>query len=147
VQDEPLTSGEFWQPRTGSQLSFVQTLLSLQLRAVPAAQVPAWHVSLPLQTFPSAHDVPFVTGALEHPKTGSQESVVQRFESLQVRGVPLVQTPAWQVSPPLQTSPSAHEVPFRTGVAWQPLTGSQLSVVQTLPSLQVSDAPAAHVPL
>jgi hypothetical protein len=100
-----------------------------------------------LQTSPSAHGVPFVTGVLEHPKTALQLSVVQTLPSLQVSGVPPVQTPAWQVSAPLQTVPSAHAVPFRTGVLAQPVAGLQLSEVQTLPSLQLSGVPVVQVPL
>jgi len=37
-------------PVTGSQVSVVQRLLSLQLSGVPALQAPAWHVSAPLHT-------------------------------------------------------------------------------------------------
>jgi hypothetical protein len=67
--------------------------------------------------------------------------------SLQLSAVPAVHVPPWQVSPPLQTLPSLHEVPFSTGVLAQPVTGSQLSVVQTLPSLQLSGVPAPQAPL
>jgi hypothetical protein len=48
---------------------------------------------------------------------------------------------------PLHTLLSLHEVPFSTGVFEHPNTASQLSVVQTLPSLQVSGVPAVQVPL
>jgi hypothetical protein len=145
--DVPFNTGVLAQPLTGSQLSVVHTLASLQLSVVPAVHVPAWHVSPPLQTLPSVHEVPFVTGVLEHPKTGSHESVVQTLESLQVSAVPVVQEPLWQVSAPLQMLPSAHAVPFRTGVLLQPLTGLQLSLVHTLPSLQLSAVPPVQEPL
>jgi len=36
--------------------------------------------------------------------------------------------------------------PFATGGCWQPCTGSQRVVVQTLPSLQLSGVPAVHTP-
>jgi hypothetical protein len=66
---------------------------------------------------------------------------------LQLSGVPLVQSPAWQVSPPLHTSPSAQDEPLGTATFWQPATGSQVSVVHTLLSLQLGGAPAVHTPL
>jgi hypothetical protein len=136
----------FWQPRTALQLSVVHTFPSLQLRAVPAVHVPPWQVSAPLHTVESAHGVPFATGVVSQPVTGSQESVVQTLPSLQVSGVPAVQVPPWQVSAPLQTVPSAHDVPFVTFVCWQPETGLQESVVQTFPSLQLRAVPVVHVP-
>jgi hypothetical protein len=46
----------------------------------------------------------------------------------------------------LQTVLSAHEVPFSTGVLAQPPTGSQLSAVQTLPSLQLRGVPGVQAP-
>ena len=61
---------------------------------MPAAQVPLWQVSVPLQTLASAHDVPFVTGVVVQPKAGLQLSVVQTLPSLQTSGVPAVQVPA-----------------------------------------------------
>jgi hypothetical protein len=72
--------------------------------------------------------------------------VVQGLLSLQLSAVPAAQTPAWQVSAPLHTFPSLHDVPFTTGTFRQPATGSQLSVVQTLLSLQLSGVPAVHTP-
>jgi hypothetical protein len=136
----------FWQPLTGVQVSVVQALPSLQSRAVPALQTPFWQVSVPLQTLESAQEVPFSTGVLAHPKTGSQVSVVQELPSLQSRTVPALQTPFWQVSVPLQTLVSSHGVPFDTGVFVQPVDGLQLSVVQMLLSLQLSAVPGVQVP-
>src|SRR5690242_2447485 len=65
-------------------------------------------------------------------KAGPEESGTQR--------------PAWQDSAPLQASPSLHGAPSVTGVLLQPASGSQLSVVQALPSSQAGGVPAAHVP-
>jgi hypothetical protein len=106
--------------------------------------VPAWQVSAPLHTLPSLHDVPLSTGVLVHPDTGLQLSVVHTLPSLHASGVPEVHTPAWQVSLPLHTLPSLHDEPLGTAVFWQPAAGLQLSVVQTLPSLQLSGVPAVH---
>jgi hypothetical protein len=146
LQTVPLSTGVLAQPVTGSQLSVVHTLPSVQSRAVPAVHTPPWQVSAPLQTSPSGHAVPFTTAVFVQPKTGSQLSVVHTLLSSQLRGVPAVHTPLWHVSAPLQTSPSAHEVPLSTGVFWQPEAGSQLSVVQTLPSSQLRGVPAVQTP-
>jgi hypothetical protein len=90
---EPLASGVLVQPLAGLQASVVHALLSLQLSGVPDVQVPLWHTSLPLQTLPSLHAVPFNTGVCEQPVAGSQLSVVQTFESLQLRALPAVHVP------------------------------------------------------
>jgi hypothetical protein len=137
----------FWQPLTGAQPSVVQGLASLQERGVPAVQTPLWQISAPLHTLPSAHEVPFSSGIVVQPKTGLQPSVVQGLASLQPSAAPAVQTPLWQVSLPLQTLASAHEVPSTTGVVLHPKTGSQLSVVQTLLSLQPIAVPGMQTPL
>jgi hypothetical protein len=75
-----------------------------------------------------------------------QESVVQRFPSSQLRGVPAVQTADWQVSVPLHTSPSLHDVPLGTGAYTHPVAGLQLSAVQTLPSSHLRGLPVQSPP-
>jgi hypothetical protein len=144
--DVPLGNGLVEQPKTGSQLSVVQGLPSLQVSGGPAVQVAAWQVSVPLQRLPSLHEEPLGSAGFWHPETGSQLSVVQELPSLQVSGVPVVQVPVWQVSSPSQTFPSLHEEPLGSAGFWHPETGSQLSVVQGLPSLQASAEPAVQVP-
>jgi len=146
LQEVPFNTGMFWQPATGSQLSAVQTLLSLQLSAVPGVHTPLWQVSLPLQVLPSPHAVPLATAEFRQPVTGLQVSVVQTLPSLQLSAVPVVHTPAWQVSSPLHTLPSVHDEPFGTGAFWQPAMGSQVSVVQTFASLQLRGVPVVHTP-
>ena len=79
-----------------------------------------------------------------HPVPLLQESAVQRFLSSQLRAVPAVQTPNWQVSVPLHTFPSLHEVPV-SGVYTQPVVGLQLSAVQGLPSSHLNGWPL-HTP-
>jgi hypothetical protein len=140
----PSTTGVVVQPKTGSQLSVVHTLPSSQSSGVPGVHTPAWQVSPPLHTLASLHEVPFNTGVLAQPVAASQLSVVQTLPSLQSSALAGVHTPFWQVSFPLQTSPSAHEEPLGSGAVWHPAIGSQLSVVQTLPSLHASGLPAAH---
>src|SRR5262249_232289 len=147
AHDVPFVTGVLRQPRTGSQLSVVHGLLSLQLSAVPAVQAPLWQVSIPLQTVPSGDDVPVGPAAGWAPFTGSHEAIVQGLLSLQLSAVPAVQTPLWHVSLPLQTVPSAHDVPFGAFACWQPFTGSQESTVHGLPSLQLGPVPAVQTPL
>ena len=86
------------------------------------------------------------SGSVRQPVAGSQLSVVQALPSSQTRAAPRVQVPLWQVSAPLQRLPSLHDVPLATGAVWQPVAGLQVSVVQGLPSLQVSGVPAVQVP-
>jgi hypothetical protein len=131
----------------GTQESVVQTLLSLQLRAVPAVQVPAWQVSAPLQALPSVHEVPLATLVFWQPVAGRQLSLVQTLLSLQLGAAPAVHTPAWQLSTPLQALPSLHVVPLATTTDWQPAMASQESLVQGFESLQLSAVPAVQVPL
>jgi hypothetical protein len=147
VQDWHPPMGVFVHPLTALQASVVQALPSLQLRGVPAAHTPLWHVSAPSHASPSEHEVPFATAALTQPVVVLQLSVVHTLLSLQLRLVPAVQVPFWQVSLPLQTFPSPHEVPFRTGLWVQPKTGSHVSVVHGLLSLQLRVVPAVQVPL
>jgi len=58
AQEPPFGTPVCRHPATASQVSVVQASLSLQLSGVPVVHVPAWHVSRPLQTLPSLHDVP-----------------------------------------------------------------------------------------
>jgi hypothetical protein len=147
LQDWQPPIGVFVHPLMALQASVVHASPSLQLRAVPAVQLPLWHVSAPLQTLPSVHDVPLVTLVAVHPVAGLQPSVVQGLLSLHVSGVPAVQAPLWHVSGPLQRLPSGHAVPLVT-LAWvQPVLGLQPSVVQAFESLQLRGVPAAQVPL
>jgi hypothetical protein len=89
----PFVTAGFWQPVVGLQESVVQGFESLQLSAVPAAQVPDWQVSGPSQALPSEHEVPFATAVLTQPVAGLQESVVHGLPSLQLGAVPAVQLP------------------------------------------------------
>src|SRR3989442_15351685 len=103
-------------------MSAVQGLASLQLRAVPEVQTPAWQVSAPLHALPSLHEVPFTTAVCRQPASGSQVSAVHGLVSLQLSAVPARQRPAWHVSAPLHAFPSPHGVPFTTAEWWSPAT-------------------------
>jgi hypothetical protein len=72
------------QPVAGLQASFVQTLLSLQLTAVPL-HVPEVHLSPEVQALLSLQA--FVFGVNTHPVLTSQVSVVQALLSLHTMGV------------------------------------------------------------
>jgi hypothetical protein len=108
--------GVFVHPLTALQASVVQALPSLQLRGVPAVHTPSWQVSAPSHASPSEQEVPLATAVCWQPKVELQVSLVHTLLSLQLRAVPAVQVPFWQVSAPLQTLPSVHDVPFRTGL-------------------------------
>ena len=99
---------------------------------------------MPLQTVASAHELPSATATCWQPRLASQLSVVQALLSLQLRGVPGVQTPAWQVSLPLHTVASTHAVPLGTFGCWQPRARSQVSAVHGLASLQLDAVPGTH---
>jgi len=128
---------------SGSQLSSVHEFPSVQ--AVP---VPGWHwlsaqVSPAVQEFPSSQAAVLALNA--QPVDGWHTSFVQRFPSLQDKGVvPAEHVPLEQVSPIVQTSPSLQLAVL--SVYMQPSTGSQLSSVQALASLQVADPDPMHAP-
>jgi hypothetical protein len=146
LHDSQPAMGVFTQPLSGLHESVVHALPSLQLGAVPGEQTPFWHVSFPLHTDESRHEVPFATLVYWQPVVVLHESVVHTFESLQIGGVPSVQLPSRQISGPLQKFPSEHEVPLATFAAWQPLVALHESVVHGLPSLQASGVPGVQAP-
>jgi hypothetical protein len=78
------------------------------------------------------------------PLAGPQVSLVQTLPSLQFNGVPGLQVPPPQTSCPLHTVLSSHGTVLF--VCWHAATGSQASVVQTLPSLQFNGVPVLQVP-
>ena len=90
---------------------------------------------------PADHGVHPFKALWTHPVPDLQESAVQRFPSSQLRDVPALQTPDWQVSVPLHTFPSLHDVPLSTGAYTHPLVGLQLSAVQGLPSSHLRGLP------
>ena len=108
--------------------------------------MPPWQVSVPLQRFASAQEVPFVTGMFLQPVAGSQESVVQELLSLQFGAAPATQLPFEHVSFPLQKFPSGQAVPLARFVCVQPRVMSQASVVQGFRSSQSSGAPGMQKP-
>src|SRR5438132_564516 len=131
------------QPRSGSQASIAPPL---QSSGVPAVHRPDWQVSAPLHKLPSGHGVPFGATTCWQPAVGSQVSTVHGFPSLQLSARLWVQLPVWHVSLPLHTLPSLHEVPFGAAVCLHPATGSHVSVVHGLASLQLSDVHGVHTP-
>src|SRR5262249_49668257 len=101
------------------------------------------------------HDVPSGRGVFWQPCTASQESMVHGLLSSQLSaGMTVWQWPSVpQASTPLQTLLSVHLSGWsavlhgHVYVCSQPATGSQLSVVQAFPSLQLSGDPLTHDPL
>src|SRR5438093_1429475 len=92
-------------------------LASLQLIGGPPAQAPPANVSAVVQALPSSQD--------------------------RVFGVP-AHTPAAQVSPEVQGLRSSHGTVL--GVFTQPVAGSHVSVVHTLPSTQLGGGPPTQTP-
>ncbi len=76
-----------------------------------------------------------------------QSSVQGLLSEGQTKAVPPVQTPVLQTSAVVQALPSLHAVLLATLVCRQPLTLSQLSVVQLLLSSQLMTAPLLHRPV
>jgi len=115
---------------------------------VPGWQAPAAsQVSLPLQAFESAHDVPAATGVCVMPATGSQASAVHGLPSSSAGGVPATQAPEpLQVSAPLQAFVSAHDVPEGAGTCVIPAMASHASTVHGFPSSRLGGVPGWQAP-
>ena len=71
----------FEQPVITSQLSVVQSLLSLQVTGVPGRHIPDWHESPWVQTLLSVHCVLFAIASCAHAPLWSQASEVQTLPS------------------------------------------------------------------
>lgn len=126
-------------PVEGLHESLVHALPSSQETALPW-QLPPRHRSLSVQAFESVQGVPSAFTTTQ-PVAGLHESVVQALPSLQVRAEPPPQPPsARQTSVTRQRSPELHELPV-AGVFRQPEAAMHESVVQELPSLQLTMAP------
>jgi hypothetical protein len=130
-------------PVAGLQLSDVQGLLSLQTTAEPGLHAPPPHRSPTVQAVPSEQELVLAVKT-QLPETGLQLSVVQTFPSLQTVAVPARQVPPLQKSPFVQALPSLQALALFAKT--HPVPGLQLSVVQTLPSLQTVAPPGLHAP-
>jgi len=125
---------ENWQPTVASQLSFVQALLSLQVKEeLPAEQLPSAHVSPRVQVFPSSQEA--VLFAWTQPLDGSQLSSVHALLSLQLVVPVPTQTPLSQTSVVVQLLPSLQFVVLFAYL--QPSVELQESSVQLLLSSQL----------
>ena len=157
---QALTLATWLQPDLAPQLSAVHALPSSQAVAAPGKQTPPQQPSPWVQTLPSSQGAGLpglAVNALKSqplPHALTQLSAVQGLPSLQISGLPVAQLPPLQASPRLQTSPSsqASELATWTQPGWPlmlpgalPL-GSQLSVVQALPSSQTLAAPGLQLP-
>lgn len=129
------------QPVAGLQESFVQPLPSLQFNAAPP-QAPPEQVSLVVHAFPSLQGLELL--AWVHPLAELHPSSVQAFPSLQFGGGPPTHAPAAHVSPVVHAFPSLHAALLLPKT--QPSPGLHVSVVHTLPSLQVGAGPPTHAP-
>jgi len=126
----------------------VQSLLSLQLTAIPDLHVPLWQESPCVHTSLSVHRVLSATWPCAH-SFPLQASVVQMLPS-SVQGVPAALKPSGGQVVPLHVSATSHSpcVPRQIVVAAAASVKSQLplthrSWVQTLPSLHAAHAAPA----
>ena len=146
VQTSPSLHGALllalMHPVVGLQLSSVQPLLSLQSGGGPPTQAPPLQVSLVVQASPSLHGTLLLLWT--HPVAGLQLSLVQTLLSSQSGAAPPRQPPPPHVSLVVQAFPSSHGALL---LVWaQPVAGLQLSLVQTLLSLQSGGGPPTQVP-
>ena len=74
--------------------------------------VPAWHVSPVVQALPSSQELPLALRGLEQTPPEQVPAVWHWSSAVHVTGVPLVQVPAWHVSPVVQALPSSQVVPL-----------------------------------
>ena len=136
VQTSPSSHGPLVltnaQPVPALQLSMVHGLPSSHGVVAPGRQVPAAHRSGPVQALPSVHVL--ALGAKTHPVALSQESLVQTSLSSQVMVAPGWHAAFTHRSSAVHASLSV-QVPELARLA-QPLPGSHVSLVHTLPSLQ-----------
>jgi hypothetical protein len=121
--------------------SVVHTLPSSQLIGVPP-HTPSEHTSLDVQAFPSLHITLLLV--FVQPWAGSQASVVQTLQSLQLGAGPPTQAPPEHVSLVVQAFPSLHGL-LLSGCR-QPSETSQVSSVQPLLSSQFGAGPPTHIP-
>src|SRR5262249_52864233 len=123
--------------------SSVHTLPSLQLGGGPPTQLPLLHVSPVVQALPSSHGDSLLV--CTQPTPGLQLSSVHTFPSSQLAGGPPLQRPPLHVSFVVQALWLLHGAVL---LVWtQPDCVSQLSSVQTLPSLQSGGGPPTQLPL
>jgi hypothetical protein len=123
----------------------VQGLLSLQSTLEPGWQAPlAVQASPAVQALLSLHSVP-VKARLTQPLVVLQLSAVHGLASSQFTALPTQLAAALQTSPLVQAEPSEQAVPVKATFL-QPVAVSQLSCVQGLLSLQLTEAPGAQAP-
>jgi hypothetical protein len=138
---QPIIS-EWKQPSILSQPSAVHASPSSQSRGDVAWQLPApSQKSDSVQRFESLHEVPEGALLVVQPMAGLQLSVVQSLVSLQTIGSPMQLPAPLQESDWVQRLESLHEVPEGALLVVQPVAGLQLSVVQSLVSLQTIGSP------
>ena len=130
------------QPVAELHASLVQPFPSSQLSGCPPTHDPAEQISPVVHALPSLHALLLFENT--QPDAGLHVSVVQRFPSLQTNGAPPTHAPPAQVSLVVHALPSLHGLVLFT--FRHPMSGSQLSSVQTLPSPQLGGGPPTHTP-
>ena len=139
---QPMIGLKMHEPPAGSQLSVVQLSLSLQSWGVPGVQAPLLQLSLAVHLLPSSHGL--VLASNLQPTAAAQLSVVQALLSLQTGAAPPTQLPPAQVSEVVHKLLSLQGELLLTSL--QPVAGSQLSDVHSLPSSQLTAMGAVQPP-
>ena len=128
------------QPPAASQVSVVHGLPSSQGLALSGLQKPLLQMSPSVQLLKSSQAN--VLNGNTQPVNGSQVSSVHKLPSAQDNFAVKTQMPSLHTSPNVQLSLSLQALTLLTCA--QPLTASQLSVVQGLLSLQLVASPDKH---
>ena len=120
------------QPVLLLHASLVQGLASLHTLICGPTQAPSLQISPLVQADKSSQAAAF--GKATQPTPESQVSLVQGFLSSQTNAGPAWHLPAWQLSPWVQTDPSASQLlPSLTGAgAHLPVTASQVLAAQAV---------------
>jgi hypothetical protein len=137
------------QPVAGLQLSSVQTLPSSQTVGPPGTQAPLSQESPVVHAFPSSQAIGTPVCVHAPPQTAGSRALLAQMRShavSQQKGSPAqiqaVHAAESQPSPPwLVPQLPIGPVPLVAGAVVQPVAGSQLSVVQGLPSSQRRGSP------
>jgi len=130
------------QPLAASHESDVHALPSMQVSGLPATHVLSVHESASVHALLSLQDN--VLAMFSHPVSGWQASLVQPLPSSQLVVVPAVQSATAHVSPVVQRLPSSQSAVFARKS--HPVAASQVSSVQTLPSVHTLAGPEMQLP-
>ncbi len=122
---------------------------AVQVTGLLPVQVPLWQESVWVQALPSLQEVPFAAAGFEQAPVEVLHvpAVWHWSDAVHTIGVPALQTPALQVSAPLQALPSLQDVPLATFVWVTTPAVLHASAVQGLASSMVAVTEPLQAPL